>query len=175
MPEIVCISPVDGREVVRRATASGAEIEAAVAAARKAQAGWKRVPVAERGRILSQAVDAMLAMRSEIKELHQRLRTTSIYVTHDQIEAMTMGDKIVVMRDGRIEQLRAEREQVAWIAYGQQLARGGGGLFDGGARSVELERDHAAGLVERLVAEALHQVESIVELGLASCGELFWK
>jgi multiple sugar transport system ATP-binding protein len=45
-----------------------------------------------------------VAMRSEIKELHQRLRTTSIYVTHDQIEAMTMGDKIVVMRDGRIEQ-----------------------------------------------------------------------
>lgn len=43
-------------------------------------------------------------MRSEIKELHQRLKTTSIYVTHDQIEAMTMGDKIVVMRDGRIEQ-----------------------------------------------------------------------
>jgi multiple sugar transport system ATP-binding protein len=43
-------------------------------------------------------------MRTEIKELHQRLKTTSIYVTHDQIEAMTMGDKIVVMRDGYIEQ-----------------------------------------------------------------------
>ena len=44
-------------------------------------------------------LDAKLrvAMRSEIKELHQRLKTTSIYVTHDQIEAMTMGDKIVVM------------------------------------------------------------------------------
>ena len=51
-------------------------------------------------------LDAKLrvAMRSEIKELHQRLETTSVYVTHDQIEAMTMGDKIVVMRDGRIEQ-----------------------------------------------------------------------
>jgi multiple sugar transport system ATP-binding protein len=51
-------------------------------------------------------LDAKLrvAMRSEIKELHQRLKTTSIYVTHDQIEAMTMGDKIVVMKDGRIEQ-----------------------------------------------------------------------
>jgi multiple sugar transport system ATP-binding protein len=44
-------------------------------------------------------------MRSEIKELHQRLKTTTIYVTHDQIEAMTMADKIVVMRDGRIEQM----------------------------------------------------------------------
>jgi multiple sugar transport system ATP-binding protein len=44
-------------------------------------------------------------MRSEIKELHQRLKTTTIYVTHDQIEAMTMADKIVVMRDGVIEQI----------------------------------------------------------------------
>ena len=43
-------------------------------------------------------------MRTEIKELHQRLKTTSIYVTHDQIEAMTMADKIVVMKDGIIEQ-----------------------------------------------------------------------
>ena len=51
-------------------------------------------------------LDAKLrvAMRTELKELHQRLSTTSIYVTHDQIEAMTMGDKIVVMKDGRIEQ-----------------------------------------------------------------------
>ncbi|MFS0757759.1 sn-glycerol-3-phosphate ABC transporter ATP-binding protein UgpC [Noviherbaspirillum sp. 1P10PC] len=43
-------------------------------------------------------------MRAEIKELHQRLKTTSVYVTHDQIEAMTMADQIVVMRDGRVEQ-----------------------------------------------------------------------
>lgn len=43
-------------------------------------------------------------MRAQIKALHARLNTTSVYVTHDQIEAMTMGDKIVVMRDGRIEQ-----------------------------------------------------------------------
>jgi multiple sugar transport system ATP-binding protein len=51
-------------------------------------------------------LDAKLrvAMRTEIKELHQRLKTTSIYVTHDQIEAMTMGDTIVVMHEGRIEQ-----------------------------------------------------------------------
>src|ERR687883_1909233 len=44
-------------------------------------------------------------MRAEIKALHQRLTTTIIYVTHDQIEAMTMADRIVVMRDGRIEQI----------------------------------------------------------------------
>jgi multiple sugar transport system ATP-binding protein len=46
-------------------------------------------------------------MRSEIKDLHQRLSTTTIYVTHDQIEAMTMADQIVVMRDGRVEQIGA--------------------------------------------------------------------
>ncbi len=45
-----------------------------------------------------------IQMRTEIKELHQRLETTTIFVTHDQIEAMTMADKIVVMQDGRIEQ-----------------------------------------------------------------------
>lgn len=43
-------------------------------------------------------------MRTEIKDLHQRLQTTTIYVTHDQIEAMTMADEVVVMRGGNIEQ-----------------------------------------------------------------------
>ncbi len=46
-------------------------------------------------------------MRGEIKALHQRLATTSIYVTHDQVEAMTMADRIVVMNHGRIEQVGA--------------------------------------------------------------------
>jgi multiple sugar transport system ATP-binding protein len=46
-------------------------------------------------------------MRAEIKELHQRLKTTTVFVTHDQIEAMTMADKIVVMNSGRIEQMGA--------------------------------------------------------------------
>ncbi len=52
-------------------------------------------------------LDAKLrvSMRVEIKELHQRLKTTTVYVTHDQIEAMTMAQKIVVMRDGRVEQI----------------------------------------------------------------------
>jgi multiple sugar transport system ATP-binding protein len=49
-------------------------------------------------------------MRSEIRELHQRLGTTTVYVTHDQIEAMTMADRIVVMRDGRISQVGAPLE-----------------------------------------------------------------
>ena len=49
-------------------------------------------------------------MRAEIKELHQRLKVTTVYVTHDQIEAMTMADKIVVMNSGNIEQVGAPLE-----------------------------------------------------------------
>jgi multiple sugar transport system ATP-binding protein len=57
-------------------------------------------------------LDAKLrvAMRLEIKELHQRLGTTTVYVTHDQIEAMTMADRIVVMHDGKVEQMGAPLE-----------------------------------------------------------------
>ena len=46
-----------------------------------------------------------LQMRAEIKLLHKRLNATSVYVTHDQVEAMTLADRIVVMQDGRIEQI----------------------------------------------------------------------
>ena len=49
-------------------------------------------------------------MRLEISELHQQLKTTMIYVTHDQVEAMTMADKIVVLHDGRIEQVGSPLE-----------------------------------------------------------------
>src|SRR5262249_6854514 len=57
-------------------------------------------------------LDAKLrvAMRTEIKALHQRLKTTTVYVTHDQVEAMTMADRIAVMNEGRIEQLGAPLE-----------------------------------------------------------------
>jgi multiple sugar transport system ATP-binding protein len=57
-------------------------------------------------------LDAKLrvTMRTEIKALHQRLKTTSVYVTHDQIEAMTMADRIVVMNAGRVEQVGAPLE-----------------------------------------------------------------
>ena len=52
-------------------------------------------------------LDAKLrvSMRAEIVKLHQRLKTTFIYVTHDQTEAMTMGDRIAILRDGRLEQM----------------------------------------------------------------------
>jgi len=57
-------------------------------------------------------LDAKLrvSMRTEIKELHQRLKTTTVYVTHDQVEAMTMADRIVVMHDGSVEQVGAPLE-----------------------------------------------------------------
>jgi acyl-CoA reductase-like NAD-dependent aldehyde dehydrogenase len=66
MPDIVCISPVDGREVARKRPASATEITAALAAARKAQEQWAELPIAERAKFCSAAVDAMLAMRPEI-------------------------------------------------------------------------------------------------------------
>ena len=49
-------------------------------------------------------------MRTEIRELHQRLQTTTVYVTHDQIEAMTMADKIVVLNGGHVEQIGSPLE-----------------------------------------------------------------
>ena len=52
-------------------------------------------------------LDAMLRvqMRVELKRLHERLETTAIYVTHDQVEAMTLGDRVVVMKDGLVQQV----------------------------------------------------------------------
>ncbi|MDA7088312.1 ABC transporter ATP-binding protein [Pseudomonas sp. SA3-5] len=49
-------------------------------------------------------------MRTEIKLMHQRLKTTTVYVTHDQIEAMTLGDKVAVMKDGIIQQFGTPRQ-----------------------------------------------------------------
>jgi ABC-type sugar transport system ATPase subunit len=49
-------------------------------------------------------------MRTEIKKVHQKVRTTTVYVTHDQVEAMTLADRVVVMNGGRIEQVGAPNE-----------------------------------------------------------------
>ena len=59
-------------------------------------------------------LDAKLrtSMRTEIIKLHKKLATTFIYVTHDQTEAMTMGDRIVVMKDGMIQQVDTPAEPV---------------------------------------------------------------
>jgi acyl-CoA reductase-like NAD-dependent aldehyde dehydrogenase len=66
MTDIVCISPIDGSEVARRSTATAAEIERALAAARKAQAEWSRVPVRERAAAMLRFLDAMRAANAEI-------------------------------------------------------------------------------------------------------------
>lgn len=66
MTDIICISPIDGAEVARRPIASEAEITAALAAARAAQAEWRHVAVADRAVLLTRFVEAMLAMKDEI-------------------------------------------------------------------------------------------------------------
>ncbi len=65
-------------------------------------------------------LDAMLRvqMRVELKRLHERLETTAIYVTHDQVEAMTLGDRVVVMKDGWVQQVGEPLE-----LYGKPLNR----------------------------------------------------
>ena len=63
-------------------------------------------------------------MRAELLELHQRLKTTIIYVTHDQLEAMTMGNRIVVMKDGFIQQVDAPE-----IVYDHPVNRFVGGFI----------------------------------------------
>ena len=57
-----------------------------------------------------------VSMRAELAELHDRIKTTMIYVTHDQIEAMTLGDRIVVMKDGVIQQFAEPLDVYAYPA-----------------------------------------------------------
>ncbi|HEV2747491.1 MAG TPA: aldehyde dehydrogenase family protein [Allosphingosinicella sp.] len=66
MPDLICISPVDGREYARRSVTSPEEVDRAIGQARRAQLEWARVPVAERCRILSGFIDAMAALNQEI-------------------------------------------------------------------------------------------------------------
>jgi multiple sugar transport system ATP-binding protein len=89
-------------------------------------------------------LDAKLrvAMRAEIKALHQRLKTTTVYVTHDQVEAMTMADRIAVMNDGRIEQLGAPLElydRPANLFVAQFIGSPAMNVFDGVYRNGSVE------------------------------------
>jgi multiple sugar transport system ATP-binding protein len=89
-------------------------------------------------------LDAKLrvAMRAEIKALHQRLKTTTVYVTHDQIEAMTMADRIAVMRDGRIEQLGEPLElydRPANLFVAQFIGSPAMNVFDGVVKAGSVE------------------------------------
>jgi multiple sugar transport system ATP-binding protein len=89
-------------------------------------------------------LDAKLrvAMRAEIKALHQRLKTTTVYVTHDQVEAMTMADRIAVMNDGRIEQLGRPLElydRPANLFVAQFIGSPAMNVFDGVYRNNAVE------------------------------------
>jgi multiple sugar transport system ATP-binding protein len=140
-------------------------------------------------------LDAKLrvVMRSEIKKLHQRLGATMVYVTHDQVEAMTLADRIVVMNDGRIEQVGTpqslyERPQTRFVAgfigspsmnfINARLERGGGGssirlgvdlklpLDDGVAEGVEpwIDQDLVVGIrPEHITERRPHVVPSQVD------------
>jgi multiple sugar transport system ATP-binding protein len=89
-------------------------------------------------------LDAKLrvAMRAEIKALHQRLKTTTVYVTHDQVEAMTMADRIAVMNEGRTEQLGAPLElydRPANLFVAQFIGSPAMNVFDGVYRNGAVE------------------------------------
>src|SRR2546422_2244974 len=89
-------------------------------------------------------LDAKLrvAMRAEIKALHQRLKTTTVYVTHDQVEAMTMADRIAVMNEGRIEQLGAPLElydRPANLFVAQFIGSPAMNVFDGTLKNGSVE------------------------------------
>lgn len=86
-------------------------------------------------------LDAKLrvSMRAEIKALHQRLKTTTVYVTHDQIEAMTLADRIVVMHDGIIEQIGTPLElfdRPGNLFVAQFIGSPSMNVFEGTLRSV---------------------------------------
>ncbi len=107
-------------------------------------------------------LDAKLrvAMRAEIKALHQRLKTTTVYVTHDQVEAMTMADRIAVMNDGRIEQLGEPLELYDRISLSQWPAASVPAGSDGrkvkyGIRPEHLELSGSGVAAEVLVVEPM--------------------
>ena len=117
-------------------------------------------------------LDAKLrvAMRTEIKELHQRLKTTTVYVTHDQIEAMTLADRIVVMHDGVVEQIGAplelyDRPQNLFVAgfigspamnFLNGTIRANGALAFEGANGVRLPLARGAGGKRRSSRDLWH-------------------
>ncbi len=111
-------------------------------------------------------LDAKLRVqtRAEIKKLHARLQTTTIYVTHDQVEAMTMGDRIVVMKDGVVQQVDSplnlyEKPANLFVAgfigspamnfLEAKLAKQDGRMFvDGGVFRAEVPREYIPKLAE---------------------------
>ena len=123
-------------------------------------------------------LDAKLrvAMRAEIKSLHQRLKTTTVYVTHDQIEAMTMADRIVVMHDGIIEQIGTPLElfdRPGNLFVAQFIGSPSMNVFAGQIRGAAVEALGARWpLVSRIGAEgqAVHYGIRPTDLALADEG-----
>ena len=110
-------------------------------------------------------------MRTEISKLRHRLRSTMIYVTHDQVEAMTMGDRIVVMKDGVVQQVAppldiyhrpANRFVAGFIGSppmnffeGRIEARGGALYYADTHRNLRLEESHAHALAAQVGREVV--------------------
>jgi len=121
-------------------------------------------------------------MRTEISKLHSRLQTTMIYVTHDQVEAMTMGDRIVVMKDGLVQQIDTplnlydspkNRFVAGFIGSPAmnlmegKIIRDNGLWFDEGALKIKLTPRHQKGLAEYMDKEIVFGIrpEDIHEAG----------
>lgn len=121
-------------------------------------------------------------MRTEISKLHSRLQTTMIYVTHDQVEAMTMGDRIVVMKDGLVQQIDTplnlydspkNRFVAGFIGSPAmnlmegKIIRDHGLWFDEGALKIKLTPRHQKGLAEYMDKEIVFGIrpEDIHEAG----------
>ncbi len=122
-----------------------------------------------------------VSMRAEIRDLHARLKATMVYVTHDQVEAMTMADKIVVLRAGRVEQVGAPLELynrpvntfVAGFIGSPRMnflpvallppdaSRGTHALVPAGTHTIGLRPEHAALAADGPIAMQVSQVEQL--------------
>ena len=92
-------------------------------------------------------------MRAEMKKLHQQVKTTTIYVTHDQVEAMTLADRIVIMRDGNIEQVGSpdevyQRPQSQFVAgfIGSPSMNFASGVLEGNSEAKRLITNSGGGI-----------------------------
>jgi ABC-type sugar transport system ATPase subunit len=134
-------------------------------------------------------LDAALRVqtRIEIARLHKRLGTTMIYVTHDQVEAMTLADKIVVLRDGNIEQVGSpielyEKPQNMFVAQfigspkmnffrSEDLSETGNALLKGEADILGIRPEHLrlAGKSKPLLTATPDLIENLGEVALVHC------